>query len=131
VDKLEENGYAPNWLLAYQSRSGPPSQSWLEPDVLDCLRDLAAQNKKNVVIHPIGFVSDHMEIIFDLDTQAKELAQELGLNMLRTKTAGTTKEFVEMICDLVAERLDSSCVPKALGPMPVLPENCPVACCLK
>jgi ferrochelatase len=85
----EELGHK-EWRLVYQSRSGPASQPWLEPDILDSLRELKEQeDASDVVIAPIGFVSDHMEILFDLDTQARELCAELGLNMVRAQTVGT------------------------------------------
>ena len=84
------------WRLVYQSRSGPASQPWLEPDILDCLREIKAQGgSADVVIAPIGFVSDHMEILFDLDTQARELCAELGLQMVRAETVGTHPDSYE------------------------------------
>src|SRR5690606_20758559 len=72
-----------NWQLVYQSRSGPPSQPWLEPDILDVLRELAASGQRDVVVMPIGFISDHMEVLYDLDTEARQLAEELGINVVR------------------------------------------------
>ncbi len=80
AEKLGRN----EWRLVYQSRSGPASQPWLEPDILDCLREIKEQGgSSDVVISPIGFVSDHMEILFDLDTEAADLCAELGLRMVR------------------------------------------------
>lgn len=110
------------WRLVYQSRSGPASQPWLELDILDCLRELKALGGiTDVVIAPIGFVSDHMEIIFDLDTQARELCTELGLHMVRAETVGVHPRFVSMIRELICERLDER-MPKltlgVLGPRP-------------
>ena len=67
-----------NWDLVYQSRSGPPTQPWLEPDILDHLKDLHAQGVRNIVLAPLGFTSDHMEVLYDLDTEARELAEKLG-----------------------------------------------------
>lgn len=90
--------------LVYCSRSGAPSQPWLEPDVNDHLRALAARGVTRVVLAPIGFVSDHMEVVFDLDTEAVETAQELGMELLRVPTVGTDAEFVSGLVDLVLER---------------------------
>ncbi|SOC51368.1 ferrochelatase [Ornithinimicrobium cerasi] len=90
--------------LTYCSRSGPPSQPWLEPDVNDHLRALHGRGVEHVVLAPIGFVSDHMEVVFDLDTEAQETAQELGLDLLRVPTVGTDTEFVVGLVDLVLER---------------------------
>jgi ferrochelatase len=90
--------------LTYCSRSGPPSQPWLEPDVNDHLAALAAQGVRHVVLAPIGFVSDHMEVVFDLDTEAVETAQEHGIELERVPTVGTDTEFVMGLVDLVLER---------------------------
>ncbi|UJH71247.1 ferrochelatase [Ornithinimicrobium sp. INDO-MA30-4] len=90
--------------LAYCSRSGPPSQPWLEPDVNDHLRELHSQGVQHVVVAPIGFVSDHMEVVFDLDTEARETADELGLDMVRVPTVGIDPEFVSGLIDLTVER---------------------------
>jgi ferrochelatase len=90
--------------LVYCSRSGPPTQPWLEPDVNDALRDLAAHGVRTVVVAPIGFVSDHMEVRFDLDTEAAETAAAVGLKMVRVPTVGTDPEFVSGLVDLVLER---------------------------
>jgi protoporphyrin/coproporphyrin ferrochelatase len=92
------------WSLAYCSRSGPPSQPWLEPDVNDELRELSAAGTSGVVLAPIGFVSDHMEVVYDLDTEALETARELGLTAVRAATVGTHPAFVAGIVDLVLER---------------------------
>ena len=98
-----------NWRLAYQSRSGPPSQPWLEPSILDCLREVRQNGETtDVVIAPIGFVSDHMEIIFDLDTEARQLCEELSIHMVRAATVGTHPRFIRMIRELVEERIDES-----------------------
>jgi ferrochelatase len=97
-----------NWLLVYQSRSGSPMQPWLGPDVLDHLRTLAGEDVKEVVVAPIGFVSDHMEIVYDLDFEAQNVARELGLKMVRAETAGTHPSFVKMIRELMLERIDNA-----------------------
>ena len=120
-----------NWRLVYQSRSGPASQPWLEPDILDYLREYKARTDGSaVVIAPIGFVSDHMEILFDLDTQARELCDELGLIMVRAETVGTHPRFIRMIRELICERLDENEPRLALGSLPPRPDFCPADCCL-
>jgi ferrochelatase len=119
-----------DWRLVYQSRSGPPSQPWLGPDILDCLREVkSAGGSSDLVIAPIGFVSDHMEILFDLDTQAKELCSELGLNMMRAKTVGTHPRFIRMIRELILERVDETRPKLTLGILGPRPDVCPVDCC--
>lgn len=90
-------GKAGAWSLVYQSRSGPPSQPWLEPDILAHLRQLHSEGVKEVVVCPIGFCSDHMEVLYDLDTEAAALCGELGLKMVRAGTAGSHPLFVEMV----------------------------------
>jgi ferrochelatase len=118
------------WRLAYQSRSGPPSQPWLEPDILDCLRHIQKQGgSTDVVIAPIGFVSDHMEILFDLDTQARELCEALELNMVRAGTAGTHPRFIRMIRELICERMNENTPRMALGVLGARPDMCPSDCC--
>jgi ferrochelatase len=107
--------------LVWQSRSGPPSVPWLEPDVNDHLRTLAAAGEKAVVLIPIGFVSDHLEVIWDLDNEARETAAGLGLTFVRAGTAGTHPAFVATVRALLQER-------RAGGP-PRLGTNCPAACC--
>jgi ferrochelatase len=120
----------PDVQLVYQSRSGPPSQPWLEPDVRDHLRALRHTGIRDVVVAPIGFVSDHMEVVYDLDTEAKALADELGLNMLRAPTAGSHPAFVSMIRELVMER--TAGVPRRfLGGDGPAPDVCRTDCCPK
>jgi len=123
-----EIGYQRPWHLAYSSRSGPPTQPWLEPDINDLLAQLAAGGSRAVVVVPIGFVSDHMEVKFDLDLEAAETARRLGLNFARAATPGTDPRFVSMITDLVCERLDGT-VPLALGALGAGPDACPAGCC--
>lgn len=94
------------WELVYQSRSGPPHQPWLVPDILDHLRALARSSVADVVIAPIGFISDHIEVLYDLDAEARALAGELGLNVARAATAGTHPAFIGAIRELIAERVD-------------------------
>ena len=107
--------------LAYQSRSGPPSQPWLEPDVGDVLSELAAAGAKAVVVIPVGFVSDHMEVRHDLDTEAAQHAESLGLAFARAATPGCQPGFVSMITELVRERLAQP----DTEPYP----GCPADCC--
>lgn len=92
------------WELVYQSRSGPPSQPWLEPDVCDVIGELPARGVEAVVIVPLGFVSDHMEVLWDLDTEAMEAAEEAGIRAVRTPTPGVDPAFVSGLVDLVVER---------------------------
>jgi ferrochelatase len=112
-----------NWRLVYQSRSGPPTQPWLEPDILDHLKELKAAGITDVVIAPIGFVSDHMEVVYDLDTEARQLSEQLGLNMVRAKTAGTHPTFIRMIRELILERTAPNVTTNH--------DACAVDCCLK
>ncbi len=90
-----------NWTLIYQSRSGPPSQPWLAPDICDYLREQHAKGVRTVIICPIGFISDHMEVLYDLDTEARALCDELGIKMVRAGTAGAHPKLISMICDMV------------------------------
>ncbi|MFI0607606.1 MAG: ferrochelatase [Anaerolineae bacterium] len=122
---------AERWRLVYQSRSGGPGQPWLEPDILDHLRALAAAGMRDVVVAPVGFISDHMEVLYDLDTEALELASELGLNLVRAGTVGTDPVFITMIRELIEERLWGEADPprRALGERGPSHDVCPVDCC--
>ncbi len=100
----EETGHRYPSDLVFCSRSGPPQVPWLEPDVNDHLRDLRAREVPGVVVVPIGFVSDHMEVIYDLDTEARATAEEIGLPFVRAATAGVDPRFVAMVRDLLLER---------------------------
>ncbi len=93
------------WDLVFQSRSGPPTQPWLEPDVNDALRQLAADGIRAVLLVPLGFVSDHMEVMWDLDEEATETAQELGIVSVRTPTPGVDPAYVAGLVDLILERV--------------------------
>jgi ferrochelatase len=120
-----------NWKLVYQSRSGPPQQPWLEPDVRDFLRQSHAQHPlTDVVVAPIGFTSDHLEVLYDLDTEAKGLCDQLGIHMVRAATVGTHPRFIRMIRELVEERLTTSPVRLALGNLGPKEDVCPEDCCL-
>ena len=115
--------------LVYQSRSGPPSVPWLEPDVNDHLEALADQGVEAAVVVPLGFISDHMEVLFDLDTQARATADRLGLHLVRVPTVGTDRRFVTMIRQLIEERQLGS--PRlALGSHGPWPDQCPADHCL-
>ncbi len=120
------------WQLVYQSRSGPPSQPWLEPDVVDHLTGLAKEHTPGAVIIPIGFVSDHMEVVHDLDTEAAEAARELGLPLARAATPWYDPRFRELVVDLVRERLEDRPAAQraALGPMGPSTDECPDGCCV-
>ena len=118
-----------NWHLVYQSRSGSPSQPWLGPDVCEFLKQLSTRGVSNIVIAPIGFVSDHMEVIYDLDVEAKQLAEELKLNMRRAATAGTHPFFVKMIRELIMERTDGV-AGRYLGSHGASHDMCDPLCCL-
>jgi ferrochelatase len=120
----------PEYSLVYQSRSGPPSQPWLEPDVVDHLRALAREGATDVVVAPIGFLSDHMEVVYDLDTDARARALELGLNLVRAGTVGTHPRFVRMIRELVVERASDGAVRPCLGARGPAPDECPAGCCV-
>jgi ferrochelatase len=120
-----------NWRLVYQSRSGPPSQPWLEPDVCDYLQQVHDECiAEQVVIVPVGFVSDHMEVLFDLDTEAKELCERLELPMVRAGTVGTHPIFVSALRELIVERMSDSPERKALGKLGPSHDVCPEDCCL-
>ncbi len=119
-----------HWELAFQSRSGPPTQAWLGPDICDRLRQLRKDGVTRVCVVPIGFVSDHMEVVFDLDVEAREVAEEIGLDFVRAGTVGTHPRFVRGICDLIGERLWGGLERASVGGMPALPDICPSDCCL-
>jgi ferrochelatase len=115
------------WDLVWQSRSGPPQVPWLEPDVNDHLAALAERGVTDVVVSPIGFISDHLEVIWDLDNEAADTARKLGLGYARAGTPGTDPRFVAMIRDLVRERTDGA-DRKRLGTLPIW-DVCPANCC--
>lgn len=98
-----------DWKLVYQSRSGPPSQPWLEPDICDYLREI----RSDAVIAPIGFLSDHMEVLYDLDTEARAVCEELGVKMARAGTVETHPAMIRMIAELIEQE----------------PGVCPAGCC--
>jgi ferrochelatase len=114
----------------YQSRSGPPSQPWLEPDICAALRNLAAsQQADDVVVVPIGFISDHIEVVYDLDTEARRTGEQSGINMVRAMTVGTHPRFVRMIRELIEERLNENPMRLTLGDCGPSHDECPADCC--
>lgn len=114
--------------LVWQSRSGPPRVPWLEPDVNDHLERLASRGVTGVVASPIGFTSDHLEVVWDLDNEAAMTAKRLGLAFARATTPGLDPRFVGMVGELVTERLDSNAPRRRLGAVPVW-DRCPSGCC--
>jgi len=126
---VAEEAGAPNWRLCYQSRSGAPHIPWLEPDIADQLDELHAEGKDDVIVSPIGFISDHLEVLYDLDDEAREHAGELGMTMVRAETVGVRPEFVAMIRDLIVERMTENPIRLALGVRGPNHDICPIDCC--
>ncbi len=119
-----------NDALVYQSRSGAPGQPWLEPDILDHLRDVKARDLASaVVLAPIGFISDHMEVLYDLDVEARQLCDSLALPMTRAKTVGVHPKFVGMIRELIEERTIPGAERRALGTLGPRQDVCEENCC--
>jgi ferrochelatase len=118
-----------HWQLVFQSRSGSPSQPWLEPDINDYLRTLASENVRDVVVVPIGFISDHIEVLYDLDFEAKNTASELGINLVRAETVGVHPRFVQMIRELIVERISRTSERPALGKLGPSHDSCALDCC--
>ncbi len=128
---IAEQAGITNWRLVYQSRSGPPQQPWLEPDICDAINEMDDCEKiSHLIIVPIGFVSDHMEVLFDLDEEAAQLCQQRGIAMARAATAGTHPSFMTMIRQLVEERLGRRASRDALGTLGPWHDVCPDDCCL-
>ena len=115
-----------SYRLVYQSRSGPPNQPWLEPDIGDVLRTM--QRGHEVVIVPIGFISDHMEVLYDLDTEARSICDRTGVKMVRAATAGAHPKFIAMIRELICERM-GQCEARAIGNFGPGQSECPRDCC--
>ncbi len=128
-------GHGQDWDLVYQSRSGPPSVPWLGPDIVEHLEALADRGVRDVVVVPSGFVSDHLEVAFDLDVEAVDAAGRLGIRLVRAGTVGTHPAFVSMVCELVEERERVELGPTRDSPRPVLGNDppshdaCPLGCC--
>lgn len=117
------------WKLVYQSRSGRPIDPWLGPDILDHLSTLKQEGAGAVVIHPIGFLSDHMEVLFDLDEEACQKCASLSLPMVRSATVGTHPRFVGMLRELIVERMSGASSPRAVGRFGPNHDVCPLDCC--
>ena len=124
-------GSSLSWQLAYQSRSGPPSMPWLEPDINDVINSLPALGRKAVIVVPVGFVSDHVEVVWDLDNEALETAAAQGLWFYRVTTPGTDPRFVSALVDLVMDRLEPGLAPDRPSPTgrAERPDFCAVQCC--
>ena len=118
------------WKLVYQSRSGRPGDPWLEPDIGDHIRTLPSAGVTSLVIAPIGFISDHMEVLFDLDEEAKQICDELKITMSRALTVGSHPVFVSCIRELIEERIGRRTERRALGQYGPSHDVCPVDCCL-
>jgi ferrochelatase len=123
---VSENLGLSGWRLVYQSRSGPPGQPWLEPDIGDTLRALEPGDP--VVVVPIGFISDHMEVLYDLDTEARAIADQRGLHMVRAATVGVHPKFLSMIGELILEKM-CRCEPRAVGKYGPSQDVCRAECC--
>ncbi|HEY3840794.1 MAG TPA: ferrochelatase [Bryobacteraceae bacterium] len=115
-----------HWDLVFQSRSGPPTQAWLEPDIGDWLR---REHPSDVVVVPIGFISDHMEVLYDLDTEVAQLARDLGIHLVRAQTAGTHPKFIEMADELIRERTHAGTPRRSEGTLGPAPDECAQTCC--
>ncbi|MGO1886103.1 MAG: ferrochelatase [Citricoccus sp.] len=144
VLKLVPEAAGADWSLVYQSRSGAPHVPWLEPDINDAIEELAAAPAggqgtdgasdgalAGVVVVPLGFVSDHMEVVWDLDTEARQTAQDRGLAFRRTPTPGTHPAFITGLVDLVEERLGRRTGREAVGCFGAWNDVCAPNCCVK
>lgn len=130
--RLVADKVGPNpWTLVYQSRSGAPHHPWLEPDVCDYIRQQHQNGQlEELVIVPIGFISDHIEVLFDLDTEAAELCAELNIKMSRARTVADDPRFVAMIRELIVERMSEQPHRRCLGHHGPSHDICPEDCCL-
>jgi len=117
------------WQLVYQSRSGPPQVPWLEPDVCDVIGRFSGSAVADVVLVPLGFLSDHMEVVFDLDYEARAVCQQLDINMARAQTVGTHPRYVAMIRELLFEKMDPTLDRPAIGSFSASHNACPAGCC--
>jgi ferrochelatase len=117
------------WALVYQSRSGRPEDPWLEPDILDHCKAIRDQGVRHLIIHPVGFLSDHMEVLYDLDDEAARVCRELGIEMVRAATVGTHPRFVRMLGELIQERIRHEPSRRAIGQYGPNHDVCPMNCC--
>ncbi len=129
----QETGHRYASQLVFCSRSGPPHVPWLEPDVNDRIEELAEEGVPAVVLVPIGFVSDHMEVVYDLDTEARATAEKVGVEFARAATAGLDPRFVSMVRDLLLERAaverGEQVARASVGALPPSWDSCPAGCC--
>ena len=120
----------PDGKLVYQSRSGPTTQPWLEPDIADAVRGLHSQGGlEDLVVAPIGFLCDHMEVVYDLDTEIAGLCRQLGVNLFRAPTVGVHPAFISMIRELILERTEGA-ARRAAGRMGAGCDFCATDCCV-
>ncbi len=117
------------WRLVYQSRSGRPQDPWLGPDICDHLGELSNRGVHNVIVMPIGFLSDHLEVLYDLDVEALHTAQEQGMKMIRAATVGTHPRYTAMLRELIQERMTESTERRAIGQFGPNHDICPPDCC--
>ena len=118
---------ADRWKLVYQSRSGRPQDPWLEPDICDFLRERHQSGMQNLIIAPVGFLSDHMEVLYDLDDEAARVCQQLGVTMVRAATPGNCPQYIAMLRKLIEERLNNAprlCVGQFGPNQDVCPDDC-------
>jgi len=128
---VAESANHPRWELVFQSRSGPPQQPWLEPDVCDRIQTLyETESIGSVVLQPIGFVSDHMEVMYDLDSEAADLCKEKCISFYRVPTIGVHERFISMIRELIVERMTPGAERPAIGKFGPNHDVCPLDCCL-
>lgn len=126
---VSEGVCGPRWELVFQSRSGPPAQPWLEPDICDRIDELAAEGVTHVCAVPIGFLSDHIEVAYDLDSEAAARAAAAGITFIRAGTVGTCPIFVSAVLDLIRERVEHGPERASVGALPARPDECPADCC--
>ena len=117
------------WRLVFQSRSGSPAQPWLGPDICEYLTELRSNGTTDVVIAPVGFVSDHLEVIYDLDTEAQQHSESIGMRLVRAATVGTHPLFVSMIRELILERMNPERERRFMGVLGLRADACAVDCC--
>ncbi len=128
---VSETSSVDRWELVFQSRSGPPQQPWLEPDVCDRIRQLKeSENISRVVVDPIGFISDHIEVLYDLDCEAKSACDSLGIQLHRVPTVGTHPRYIELIRKLIVERMELDSDRPVIGQLGPNPDRCLENCCL-
>lgn len=121
----------PRWQLVYQSNNASYGrEAWLGPDIAEALEDVAAGGARHVVVVPIGFVCDHLEVVIDLDIEAAAVAARLGLDMIRAKTVGSHPAYIGMVRDLIVERMSARTQRPALGTLGPSPDACAPGCCL-